>query len=221
MNARISWLAAGMFACGLPSAAAQLPTTVQLPSYSVHAVSTTVSAPDRGSIGLSGFGGSSLGSTAFGPSFGPRSRGFGRQTSASRTSVHATVHDFDALDRQSLDRARRSYGSATGRSGRSAYGDTSSAAQAPAGSVAEARRLHAVELAAAENEALKYLNQAERAAARGKPQVASVLYQMAERRATGELKAKIRSRLAALKLAASEHAAAPKPPATSAKVSAR
>lgn len=142
--------------------------------------------------------------------------------STSRTSVRATVHDFNALDRQWLDRARRSYGSPAGLSGRSADRDPSSAARAPAGSVAEARRLHAAELAAAENETLKYLDQAERAAARGKPQVATVLYQMAERRATGELKAKARRRLAELKLAAaSEQAAAPKRPAAEAKVSSR
>lgn len=221
MNARIVWLGAGLFALGIQSAAAQLPTTVQLPSYSVHAVSTTVSAPDRGSIALSGMGGSSMGSTAYGPSFGPRSRGFGRQMSASRTTVHATIHDFDALDRQMLDRARRSYRGAAGRSGRTAFADPSSAAQAPAGSVVEARRLHAGELAAAESEALKYLKQAERAAARGKLQVAAVLYQMAERRAAGELKAKVRGRLADLKLAAMEQTAASNPSAESAKASPR
>ncbi|HUY89612.1 MAG TPA: hypothetical protein VMV10_12830 [Pirellulales bacterium] len=142
-----------------------------------------------------------MGSTAYGPSFGRRSRGVGRQMSASTTTVHATIHDFDAMDRQLLNQARKSYGGLPGSSRRAARSEQSSAAQAPSGSVAKARRLHAADLAAQESEALKYLNQAERAAARGKPQVASVLYQMAERRASGELKAKVRGRLAALKQA--------------------
>jgi hypothetical protein len=133
---------------------------------------------------------------------GPRSRSFGRQMSASSTTVHATIHDFDAMDRHLLDQAQKSYGVSRREAARSARGEASSAAAGPAGSVADARRMYAAERSAQERDAVKYMDQAERAAARGKPQVARVLYQMAERRASGELKAEIRERLAALKLAA-------------------
>ena len=207
MYARIMWLSAGMVAGLVFPAAAQLPATVQLPSYSYFGVDTIVSAPDRGSMSLGGVGRSSTGSTAFGPVLGPRSRSFGRQMSASSTTVHATIHDFDAMDRQLLDQAQKSYVKSPRAATRTAGGEASSAA-GPAGSVAEARRLYAAEQLAQERDAVKYMDQAERAAARGKPQVARVLYQMAERRASGELKAEIRQRMAALKTVATASASA-------------
>lgn len=205
MILRISWLSAGLFACCVAQApaqlpaTAQLPTTVQLPSYSTFGVDTSVSVPDRGSMSLGGVGRSSSGGAAFGPSLGPRSRGYGRQTSARSATDHARVYDLDALDRQTLDQAQKSYGKLPGSARRAARADASSATEGPKGSVAEARRLHDAEQAGQQRDALKYLDQADRAAARGKPQVARVLYQMAERRASGELKAEIRRRLAALK----------------------
>lgn len=207
MFARISWFSVGLIACLVSPAAGQLPATVQLPSFSYFGVDTSVSVPDRGSISLDGVGRSSMGSTAFGPVLGPRSRSFGRQMSASSTTVHATIHDFDAMDRQLLDRqllgqAQKSYGKSPRAATRTSRGEVSSADAGPAGSVAEARRMYAAERSAQERDAMKYMDQAERAAARGKPQVARVLYQMAERRASGELKAEIRERLIALKPAA-------------------
>ena len=212
MFTRISCLSVGLIACLASPAAAQLPATVQLPSFSYFGVDTSVSVPDRGSMSLGGVGRSSMGSTAFGPVLGPRSRSFCRQMSASSTTVHATIHDFDAtdrqlldrqlLDRQLLDQAQRSYGKSPRAATRTSAGEASSAAAGPAGSVAEARRMYAAERSAQERDAVKYMDEAERAAARGKPQVARVLYQMAERRASGELKAEIRERLIALKPAA-------------------
>lgn len=202
MFSRISWLSAGMLAGLVSPAVAQLPATVQLPSFSYFGVDTSVSVPDRGSMSLGGVGRSSMGSTAFGPVLGPRSRSFGRQMSASSTTVHTTIHDFDAMDRHLLDQARKSYRVSPRAATRTARDEASSAAAGPAGSVAEARRMYAAERSAQERDAVKYMDQAERAAARGKPQVARVLYQMAERRASGELKAEIRERLAALNLAA-------------------
>jgi hypothetical protein len=202
MFSRISWLSASMLAGLVSPAVAQLPATVQLPSFSYFGVDTSVSVPDRGSMSLGGVGRSSTGSTAFGPVLGPRSRSFGRQMSASSTTVHATIHDFDAMDRQLLDQARKSYRISPRAATSTARGEASSAAAGPAGSVAEARRMYAAERSAQDRDALGYMDQAERAAARGKPQVARVLYQMAERRASGELKAEIRERLVALKPAA-------------------
>ncbi len=78
----------------------------------------------------------------------------------------------------------------------------SSSAGRPAPSVAEARRLHAAEQAAKDQEALKYIELARNAEANGKPNVAKVYYQNAARGATGELREQIISRIQALNSAA-------------------
>lgn len=202
MRKRIFGLAAAWMMWDSGPVMAQQASTVQLPSFSYFSVDTTVSAPDRGGMSLGGVRRSSTGSTAFGPGFGPRSRAFGRQASASTVTVHAAVHDFDAMDQQLLEQAKRSY--ARSKSARPAGRSASSSAEsAPTGSLAEARRQRAADVDAEQKQVLDYMTQAERANARGKPQVAKVLYQMAERRASGELKAKARQKLAALKNAPS------------------
>lgn len=184
-------------------ALAQAPTTVQLPSYSTFGASTTVSVPDRGRVSLGGVGRSSSGSTAFGPVLGPGSRSFGRQTSASSMDVRVRIHDFEAMDKALLEQAGRNQPrrdlSAYRRGMARHFNSSSSADQPPPGSVAEAQRLHAADVEAEQQKAVTYVRQARRSAARGKLQVAKVLYQMAERRATGELKAEIRRELADLR----------------------
>lgn len=198
-------IVAALTLCWTAAAWGQVPTTVQLPSYSSFGVSTTVSAPDRGRMSLGGVGRSSSGSTAFGPALGPGSRSFGRQTSAASADVRATIHDFEAMDRQLLGQAKGT--DATDRRKlRSAAGGGSSAERAPAGSVADARRQHAAEVEAQDHKALEYVRQAKRAAARDKPKVAKVLYEMAERRASPELKAQIRRELSTLKSPGGEKA---------------
>jgi hypothetical protein len=74
---------------------------------------------------------------------------------------------------------------------------TSSAGR-PAPSVAEARRLHAAEQAAKNEEALKFIELARNAEANGKPSVAKVYYQNAAGRALGELRDEILARIRAL-----------------------
>ncbi len=99
MKTNIRWLVAA-FTIGYASpAAAQVPSTVQLPSYSTYGVSTSVSVPDRGRVSLGGIGRSSSGSTAFGPALGPGSRSYGRQTGSANVDVRVTIHDFDAMDK--------------------------------------------------------------------------------------------------------------------------
>jgi len=73
-----------------------------------------------------------------------------------------------------------------------------SSAGRPAPSVAEARRLHAADQAEQNAEAMQYLERARNAEATGKANVAKIFYQMAARRASGELRAKILDRLQAL-----------------------
>ena len=185
-------------------ASAQPPSVVQLPSFSFFTVDTTVSVPDRGTASLGGIGRSSTGSTAFGPALGPANRGFGSSMSANSVSVRASVHDFDALDRTTLNQAARGSGNSRaakiprGRAPRPPAAPGSSAQRVPPGSVAEARRLHAAEAAAEEAAALSDLERARAAAAKGKTSVAKVLYKMALRRAPGKLKSQIHRELLAL-----------------------
>ena len=189
---------------------AQAPAVVQLPSYSVFGVATTVSVPDRGSISLGGVGRSSSGYTAFGPALGPGNRAFGRNTSASNATLHATIHDFDALDRATLARASHRPPLAVSRGSRrlSAYSrfiaPQSTADSVPKGSVADARRLHQADVAQKEREALDELAHARRAAEQGKSGAAKVFYRIAARRASGALKETIERE-------AAELAAAPSP----------
>jgi hypothetical protein len=183
---------------------AQVPAVVQLPSYSVFGVSTTVSVPDRGSISLGGVGRSSSGYTAFGPALGPGNRAFGRNTSASSATLHATIHDFDALDRATLDRAARRHRltNSAGSLGMSAHSrlaaSRSTADTMPEGSVADAERRRRSEVAAKQREARDELAHARRAAEQGKTSVAKIFYHNAARRASGPLKETIEREAAEL-----------------------
>ncbi|HWB13479.1 MAG TPA: hypothetical protein VG826_29915 [Pirellulales bacterium] len=177
------------------AAYAQAPAVVQLPSFSTFGVDTSVSAPDRGSVSLGGVGRSSTGSTAFGTGFGPGNRSFGRSLSGSRTSVRATVHDIEALDRETLARAKgtgeRSATPGQSMARRLSAAQQSSAGQVPSGSVAEARRRWAAQAAATQAEALQTLKRAREAAAAGKTSAAGVFYRLAGKEASGELKSQI------------------------------
>jgi hypothetical protein len=182
---------------------AQGAAVVQLPSYSMFGVNTSVSVPDRGSVSLGGIGRSSIGSTAFGPTAGLRNRGFGRNLSGSVTSVRATIHDFDALDRATLQGAtdprmgRRSLSAADQARRRLTAARQSSAGRVP-GSVAEARRQRAAEEVAYETEVTQDLKHARHAAAAGKTHVAAMFYKAAARHSTGTLRLQVEKETAAL-----------------------
>jgi hypothetical protein len=183
-------------------ARAQAPAVVQLPSFSSFGVATSVSVPDRGSVSLGGAGRSSIGSTAFGPGFGPPNRSFGRSLSASSTSVRATIHDMQALDRETLARAKGDEGNPAAQSQsmakRLSAAQQSSAGQVPSGSVAEARRRRAAEVDAMQADVLQTLKRAREAAAVGKTSAAAVFYRLAAKEASGELKSQIEREAAAL-----------------------
>lgn len=182
---------------------------VQLPSYSVFGVSTSVSVPDRGSISLGGVSRSSSGSTAFGPALGPGNRSFGRSTSASSATLHATIHDFDALDRATLARAARRPRLATSGGSRRLSPNSrrrvlqSTADSPPEGSVADARRLQQAAAADKDREVLDELSHARRAAEQGRSGVAKVYYRVAARRASGAMKESIEREAAELAAAPS------------------
>lgn len=78
-------------------ATAQLPTTVQLPSFSFFSYSGTVVVPDGGGTSLGGIRSSATGMNRRG-----LSRGFGSSQFSSQASVHATIIDLNEIDRQLL-----------------------------------------------------------------------------------------------------------------------
>lgn len=214
---RAAALVAAAVALAPAVASAQLKaTTVQLPTFNYFAISTTVEVPDGGTAFLGGTSNSAAGRTEHGvpglgfmPGFG--NRGIGSTRGASGMSVTATIHDFDAMDRQLLgDDFNKS--AATDDSPRASAlanvpvmlrpisgQETDVASAAPrsspltvdaagAGSVNELRRRAAAEDEAVQQEAAKLFQQASDLQAQGKPGVAKIYYQMAARRATGNLK---------------------------------
>ncbi|HET6883539.1 MAG TPA: hypothetical protein VFI31_25530 [Pirellulales bacterium] len=188
--------------CGTAAAYGQQASVVQLPSTSIFGADTTVSVPDRGSASLAGSGRSSTGSTAYGSGLLPGNRSFGSSTSGSNTSVRATVHDMDELDRQALSRAKqggsKKLSTASDGAKRLAAARQSSAGVVPAGSVAEARRRRAAELESEQAEATANVERAREAVAAGKQSVAAMFYRLAARQATGQLKTQVEKEAAAL-----------------------
>jgi len=177
MTVRSFWHSLALVGCWSSLAGAQ---SVQLPSFSFFGVDTTVMAPDRGSAYIGGVRRVSNGSTAFGSSLGSR-RAIGRGTSALPTRDKAITHDF------ADDEARSP-----------AQGDSSSAARAPEGSLADARRQYAAELAANDEATRDTLAKARKAASDGKLGAAKIFYKMAARGASAKLRRKIEREIDAL-----------------------
>src|SRR5205809_4718533 len=94
---------AGLF-FAMSAAVAQQPlpaTTVQLPSYSLFTVQTSVSVPDRGGAYLGGVNSGASNSSRLG--IGPLSnRGMSSSRAASGVSVSATIIDHEEIDRALL-----------------------------------------------------------------------------------------------------------------------
>src|SRR6476660_9985833 len=77
----------------------QVPTTVQLPTFSVFTVQTTVSVPDSGGAYLGGIGRGADSSVSRSPL---RNRALGSSRVASGVSVSATIIDHEEIDRAIL-----------------------------------------------------------------------------------------------------------------------
>ena len=112
-----SWLATALIILGggsLAHAQGQQPqqpigpalpaTTVQLPTFSVFTVQTTVSVPDGGGISLGGID-RGVDSTVNRNSGLTRNRGLGSSRTASGVSVSATIIDREEMDRAVLAEA--------------------------------------------------------------------------------------------------------------------
>ena len=99
-------LVAALLAAGIARGQQQVPgglpaTTVQLPSFSIFSVNTTVSVPDRGGMYLGGVNRARDGSRTRGLG----NRAIGSDRAANGVQVLATIHDMDELDRAVLAKA--------------------------------------------------------------------------------------------------------------------
>lgn len=81
---------------------------VQLPTFGYSTAPTTVSVPDRGGVYMGGIKRSSSGRTESGAPLLPfKNRSIGNQSSATSFSVHAYIHDFEAMDEAILNSGSR------------------------------------------------------------------------------------------------------------------
>jgi hypothetical protein len=184
-----------------PAPQPQVATTVQLPTFSVFTVQTTVSVPDGGTMSLGGIGRGADSGVNRGPI---RNRALGSARSASGVSISATIIDTEEIDRALLAEAaaKREFAADAATAKRAADLSKSVARvddrAALPGSVAAIRQRNA---AAAEEQAAElagYFAQASQAEAEGKLAVAKIYYQMVARRDRGQLQERARQRLAAL-----------------------
>lgn len=196
---------------------------VQLPTFNIFTVSTTVSAPDSGGAYLGGVRRSREGSVSRGvPGLGKlpflsrlgKNRSIGKETSHSYLSVHPTIIDTAEMDAAvlGLAAARRRELSpdeaiVIRKAGEISEHVATAAAEPSlrlsanggAPSVAAIRRHNAMASREKNGEISRLLAKAESLEAQGKKSVAKIYFQMALRRAKGEMKQQIAQRIQALK----------------------
>ncbi len=199
---------------------------IQLPTFNFFTVNTTVEVPDGGGAMLGGTNSAASGRVERGmPGLGFRPFGnvaTGSTRGGGTMSVHATIHDFDAMDRQLLGEGFDASAATTpareaalarlpvmlrpapdrlvGPSGSRA---APMAVDSTGGtSLADIRRQQSADDAALQQEAAALFQQASDLQAAGKPGVAKIYYQMAARRATGDLKVRALAELRRLSTAA-------------------
>jgi len=216
--------------CAGESFAQRPATTVQLPTFSFFSVGTTVSVPDRGSVTMGGVNRSAMGRNEFGVPMLPfrpfRNTAIGRDVSTSGMRVTATIHDFEEMDEYLLNqptsyRSRQLSALPSRRNSLAALGHTlqprdpgrgsswqvtppRGSAGSPQMSLADARAQRARQQVAQSSEAANFFERGRRAEASGKTSVAKIYYQMAARRAGGELQSQITARLLAISGAESD-----------------
>ncbi|MGO9114727.1 MAG: hypothetical protein ACLP9L_36385 [Thermoguttaceae bacterium] len=213
-------LAAGLSLAAIDALAQPAPT-LQLPTFSFAGVGTTVMVPDGGATFLGGVNRASDGRNEFGvpgitlPGF--QNRGIGQDRSTSSFWVTATIHDFDAMDQALLNTpspngVARIYPTVSrglpeapaaiaGRTFRrtpvnlAGSWQVEPTAPAPVSDVAVEQANRAARQATRAEEADGFFARGQQAEAEGKPNVAKIYYQMAIRRATGDVKKQVQARL--------------------------
>jgi hypothetical protein len=215
---RVSRLGVALAAClWLPVLVASA-QTLQLPTFNLAGVGTTVMVPDGGAAFLGGINSASDGRSEFGvpglPFPGFQSRAIGLQRGASSFWVTATIHDFEAMDEALLstpspDGVAKTYPSTSGglqeavasrdvqRNAARLAGnwDLKPDPPTPVRDVAVEQANRVTRQAARVEEADGYFARGQQAEADGKPNVAKIYYQMAARRAAGDLKLQVQARL--------------------------
>lgn len=205
----------GLLFVGSPSAVAQGTTSVQLPTFNFFTVATSVSVPDGGGAYLGGVNRSSTGSNSFGAPLSPLgNRSGGSDRSAQQMSVTATIVDFREMDEEILGRAsnyvmRRPVPAALSHVPSSPAG--LSAATAPTESLDAIRAEVASKKHAQQRDAWECFEKGLAAEEQGKPSVAKIHYQMAYRRAVGELRQLASDRLSSLGVSPSPSTVARRP----------
>lgn len=180
------------------------PTTVQLPTFQVFTVDTTVLVPDAGTASLAGGSRTtSTGSTAYGPGLLPGTRASGAAAGAGQVSIHAQIHDLGAMDAALLGGGSAAPADATRT--RPTTGD------APAMSVSQARRLRAADDAAKHRQAQEYMQLARAQEKQHRFDAARGLYRTAMKLASPAQQQEIRLCLAQLSAQAAAAPAATAP----------
>jgi hypothetical protein len=181
----------GMLLAGLTSGSqAQV---VQLPTFRFFGISTTVSVPDSGGAYLGGISRSSRGGAerrlpglsrapVVGRPFG--NRGIAAATQTGGMSVHASIHDFEAMDKALIGKAGGGY---------LATDSIRSSRSASETSVAAIRQQHSARQIASAAEARREYERGRQLLAAGKTGVAKVYLQRAAKRADPQLRAEIES----------------------------
>jgi hypothetical protein len=191
-----------------PRAAGQ---TIQLPTLNWFSVNTSVLAPDRGGTYLGGWSRSQESHTQFGtpgsgvPGLGrlTGNRAWSHRSGGGGTSVHTTVVDHAQWDRAVLAEARRrrsvgeegpdrfspALADFSTRISGSVQSDAAAAGRLP--SVAEIQQQHARRRSLQQEEAKRLLARGLDAQEQGSLVAAKVYFQMAQRRAQGDLEREI------------------------------
>jgi len=175
-----------------------VPTTVQLPSFHVFTVQTTVSVPDRGGMVLGGIDRGADGRVTRG--LGPlANRGGGSSRGASGVSATATIIDSRELDAAVLAAAAggKSAEIAAAKAAELSRSVARSVSSPLPGSVAAIRAQNAAAAEQRNAELAALLGKAQQAEADGKLDLAKVYYGMVARQATGDVKKQAEARLAA------------------------
>jgi hypothetical protein len=196
---------------------------LQLPTFSFVTVSTTVSVPDRGSALLGGIKRSQTGRNDAGtPMLGKlpfagrpfKNSAIGANRMGMNVHVNATIIDLSEMDEYILGSAptpATPIGAPAGAlghvllprtpadAGRSWQLAATAEAEPPL-SVADVQAKRSAQQASRADEAASYFERGRQAEADGKLNVAKIYYQMAARRASGDLKDRVAARLEALTL---------------------
>jgi hypothetical protein len=214
-------------AAGLTLVAAQLSAqVVQQPSYRTTTMGSTIVVPDQGATFLGGINRSSMGRNEFGvPGLGKlpfvnrlfNNRSIGQDMNSGNVWVTAKIHDFDAMEEALLGttpdlfaQSHRRAEPAAGLAGRAPQPRNPNLegnwqpkpAQAADGraplNLADEQTRRAAQQKTRADEATDFFERGRQAEADGKANVAKIFYQMAARRATGDLKQQALAKLEAI-----------------------